>query len=341
MLRVVIARDFSPERLARVGAGLLRQEIGSATLLVAELDGPCVLLGRHQRATSALDVAAAVAGGRRVARRLGGGKTLLCAPGTVGVLLVVPPGAGLEEIATPERALNRYVRGLLRGLGGVGAARGAFYFGRDFVSADKQQVAIVSQDGAPGGTVLFEAFVAVHAPLALPAGLSRYPVHGDPRAAGPPHACLAALWAAGGRTHTFDELAEAIVSGYARSTGATVQRASLDELGDEAEDPTPDVIEREDGFAWSGVADVPIGFVEALVRADDGRALEVRLRGDFIAPTFVVRELEAALAGCPLELAAVGAHVDAAFTRRGATMIGVTQLRVLAEAIVACRAETA
>jgi hypothetical protein len=46
------------------------------------------------------------------------------------------------------------------------------------------------------------------------------------------------------------------------------------------------------------VAEVPIGFVEALVRKEGEAIAEARVRGDLIAPGFFVREVEAELRGC-------------------------------------------
>jgi hypothetical protein len=323
-LRVVTARGVPPERLARWGTGLLAQDLGTATLVIAELDGPRVLLGRHQRAASAVDLAGIAARGWPAGRRLGGGKTIFVAPGSVGVLLAVPPGSGLGPPTGADRALNRHVRGLLRGLGS------AFYFGRDFVSADKRQVAIVSQDGAAGGTQLFEAFIAVDAPLSLPPALSRYPVHGDARAVGPAHTSLGEL----GRARGFASLAQAIAAGYAQATGAWLQATDEEVLVDG--DDVEAVAERDEGWSWSGVADVPIGFLEAQVQHEAGRVRAARLRGDFIAPAFVVRHLEASLVGSPLELAPIATLVDAALALPGAAIVGVTHLRVIADAFVAC-----
>jgi hypothetical protein len=330
-LRVQVLPACGLERFVRVGAALLEQEVGKATLVVAELDGPHVVLGRWQRARSAVHLAACGATGLRVTRRLGGGRAALCTPGTVGVLLAVPPGAGLgREIVGADKVLNRHVRGLLRGLRGAGAARGAFYFGRDVVVADKQQVALVSQDGAAGGTALFEALVAAREPLALPAGLSAYPPHGDPRAGGPPCASLAGI---GGGPRPFEAVAEAIVSGYAEVTGVALARD--EQAPGEAEAPGPPVDEDEAGWAESGVADVPIGFVEALVRREGATLAAARLRGDFIAPGFVVSDLETSLAGCPFTFDAIAARIDAAFARRGAVLHGVNHLRLLADALLA------
>ena len=227
------------------------------------------------------------------------------------------------------------MRGLLRGLPAAGAARGAFYFGRDFVSADHRQVAIVSQDGAPGGTLLFEAFVAREVPLALPAELSRYPEHGDGRAGGPAHTTLAEL----GRGRDFATLARAITAGYAQTTGATIveEDASAAFADAEAASLLPPVVEDDAGWAWSGIADVPIGFLEAQVQLGEGaRVKAARLRGDFIAPAFAIRHLEAALAGARLDLHAVAARVDSTFALPGATVVGVTHLRIVADAFVAC-----
>jgi hypothetical protein len=334
-LRVVTARGVTPERLARWGTGLLAQDLGSATLVLAELAETCVLLGRHQRAASALDREAVAARGWRVLRRLGGGKSIVVTPGTIAVLLAVPPGSGLGVSFGADRAINRHVRGLLRGLGG--GLGGAFYFGRDFVSADKRQVAIVSQDGAPGGgTLLFEAFVAREAVLALPAELSRYPQHGDGRAGGPAHTSLAEL----GRGRDFEDVAQAIARGYAQTTGAGLQATGDDALDDDADGSlVPPVVEDDEGWAWSGIADVPIGFLEAQVQHEGGRVRAARLRGDFIAPAFAVRHLEASLAGCMLDFASVAPLVDAALALPGATIVGVTHLRIVADAFVACVAE--
>src|SRR5690606_7251868 len=100
----------------------------------------------------------------------------------------------------------------------------------------------------------------------------------------------------------------------------------------------PPVAEEESGWEESGVADVAIGFVEALVRTEGERIAAARLRGDFIAPAFVLRDLEAALAGSPLVFDAIGRHVDEAFHRPFAAILGVRSLRVLADAVLAAAA---
>ena len=324
-LRTIVVPACSGDELGRLAAALLEQEVGAPTLLLARLVDDVLLLGRHQRAASAVDLAAARERGLAVARRAGGGKALHAAPGTVGVLLAAPPG-GWSEPLVADKVLNRCVRGLLRGLTAAGAAGGAFYFGRDFVSWRKQQVAVVSQDGAPGGTVLFEAVVAAGTPLSLPDGLSRYPDHSVPRAPGPPHAALASDLA---------RISTAVIEAWSSALGATPTA----EPGPPAagEPLTPPVVEDDTGFTGGGLFEIPIGFLEAQVRLDGERIAEARLRGDFMAPAFAVAGFEASLVGRRLELAEIAPLVDAAFTRAPATIVGVRELRSVAEALVACR----
>ena len=103
-------------------------------------------------------------------------------------------------------------------------------------------------------------------------------------------------------------------------------------MGDEL---LPTVWEDETGFEESGVADVPVGFVEALVKVDGDRVGEVRLRGDFVAPAFVIQSLENELAGKPLDFRTLGTAVDEAFQRPFAAMLGVTRMRVFPDAVLA------
>ncbi|MBS2028399.1 MAG: hypothetical protein JST54_10880 [Deltaproteobacteria bacterium] len=262
-------------------------------------------------------------------RRNSGGRALHIGEGTVGVLLALPEmGALLSQPLAPSKVLNRYVRGLLAGLTRAGAPEGAHYFGRDFVSARGQQLAVIGQDNGTRAAI-FEALIALDRPLELDAGLNAYLPHLDPRVAGPPHSTLSAL---AGMPITCDALAEAIAAGYAEVHSAQLERVDLPSVSAELEPP---VDEHEEGFSDSGVADIPIGFAEALVQHDGERVQRARLRGDFIAPSFVMRELERALEGCPLTLDAVGQRVDQAFHQPGACIHGLRELRVLAEAVLA------
>ena len=313
----------------RIGAGLL-QSAREPTLVVAELDGPAIALGRFQRLKTACT--SGVQGATEVVRRNSGGRAIQVSQGTVGVLFAVPdPTALVGAPVPPDKVMNRFVRGLLAGLTRVGVPGGAHYFGRDFVSAQSKQLAVVGQDGT-ARAALFEAFVAVDANLQLPAALDGYPPHADPRARGPEHVSLAALR---GKPLAFDPLAEAILEGYAGQHHRELAHIDAAEL---PEADLPSAAEDEAGFSESGVAEIPIGFLEALVRAEAGQVLEARLRGDFIAPAFVAGALEQSLRGCPLSFGELGKRVDAAFHLPGAAVVGVRELRLFAEAVLAAAA---
>lgn len=317
-----------PARFSRLEAGLLAAGWPRPVLIVAGFAEPALLLGRHQRVASAVDLPAARARGLNPVRRAGGGRSLLVGEGAVGLFLYAPPEDRLAEPAfAPDRAMNRYVRGLLAGLRGLGA-RSAAYFGRDFVSAESRQLATVSQESTPAGGLAFEAVVAVSRPVPVPHDLSRYPPHRDPRAAGPAPVSLAEL---AGAPPAFEQVAAALEAGWC----AVHERDPAEVAGALPEAPLAPVEEDEGGLSASGLAEIPIGFVEALAGLAGGRLVSPRLRGDFLAPAHVVAALEAALDGAPLDLVEVGARVDAAFRRPGAFLHGARELRALADAVMA------
>lgn len=322
----------TPEAFVRIGAGLLERiaDDPRPRLVLANLEGEAILLGRHQRAASALERQAVEEAGLPVHRRPGGGRALVAGSGRLGVYLGLPrPDALLDSPIPVDRVINRYVRGLLAGLVRAGAEQGAHYFGRDFVSSESRQLARLSQEGLPQGPTLFEAVIGVTESTELPPALGGYPVHSDPRVEGPPPVTLEEL---GGEPRPFSALAEAIVSGYEKAFGVEAEQASGSTPPAELEPP---VWEEESGFEESGVADIPIGFAEALLKHDGEVVREVRFRGDFIAPAFAVRAMEAELPGSPLGFSALGEKVDAIFRREGAGILGVRGLRIFPDAVLA------
>jgi len=327
-LQVARIPRCDPARFARIEAGLLLHGWPKPLLVVAGLGEPALLLGRHQRARSAVDVERARALGLPIVRRAGGGRSLLVGDGVVGAFLFVPFSDPLVHGAVPaDRLLNRYVRGLLAGLRTAGA-RSAAYLGRDCVCADGRQLGLVSQEATASGGAAFEALVALSRPLPVPHELTRYPRQRDPRDSGPRAVSLEQV---AGRPVAFDALATALELGY----GAAHEREPVHAAGLLPEAPLPAADEDETGFAESGLVEVPIGFAEALVRHEGGRVLRGRLRGDFIAPAFVLAGLEADLDGAPLVFGELGRRVDTAFSHPGAFMHGVRELRVLADAVLA------
>lgn len=327
-LQVALLPRCDPARFVRVEAGLLARGHPAPILVIAEFATPALLLGRHQRAESAVNLPAARAQGVAPLRRAGGGRTLLAGDGTVGLFLHTPPGAPLTAAPfPPDRTTNRYVRGLLAALRRLGA-RQAAWFGRDFVSAGGRQLAVVSQEGTPGGAVALEAFLSVSRPLEPPPEWLRARRHSDPRAGGPAAVSLAELAA---RTPTFDEVAAALMAGWGGPDGPVP--VPVDGALPEVELPPAE--EDETGLSTSGLVEIPIGFLEALSAVAAGRLVGPRLRGDFIAPAAAVVALEAALDGAPLDATEVGRRVNEVFHEPGAFLQGVTELGTVAQAILA------
>jgi hypothetical protein len=226
-----------------------------------------------------------------------------------------------------DRITNRYVRGLLSALRSLGAERAA-YFGRDFVSADKRQLAVVSQEATAAGALAFEAFVPVEQSLALPLALARGSSHSDTRAGGPPAASLAEF---SGGPVAFERLAAALAEGWGKLSSR--ERTPL--AGALPESKLPPAEEEEVGLSVSGPVEIPIGFLEVLTGFAAGRLVGPRLRGEFIAPAETVRTLEVALEGAPLDEVEIGRRVDAAFHGPGAFLHGVRELGTVALAVMA------
>jgi hypothetical protein len=314
-----------PVRFTRVEAGLLARGWPRPLLVVAGLGEPALLVGRHQRASAAVDVARARARGLPVTRRAGGGRNVVVGDGVLAAFLFVPPSDPLVPAPVPaDRLLPRHLRGLLAGLRASGA-RAAGFFGRDLVSADGRQLALVAQEGTRSGGVAIEALVSVSRPMPVPDAFTRYPAARDPRAAGPRPVTLDEVR---GGAIAFDVVAGAIEQGYAAAHDREVVLADglLPEL-----EPAP-VEEAEEGLTDSGLVEVPIGFVEALAAPIAGMLHRVRLRGDVIAPAYALRELEGELEGARADRAELLVRVTAAFRRVGAFLIGAPE-RAFADAL--------
>ena len=285
-----------------------------------------LLLGRHQRASSSVDLAAAEEAGVSVIRRTGGGRALLVGPGAVGLLVYTPPGQQLAPTPfPPDRTTNRYVRGLLAAMRRLGARHSA-WFGRDFVSNDGKRVATVAQEGTAAGALLVEALVAVERDLALPGALAIARTHSDPRAEGPPPVSLMDL---SGRAASLDEVAATLAECF----GQLGKREPLLLEADLPEADHPPAREDEVGLAESGSQEIPIGFLEALAGLGAGRLVGPRIRGDFIAPAETLRALEVSLEGAPLDPVGIGQLVDEAFHGPGAFLQGVTRLGDIARVV--------
>jgi hypothetical protein len=323
-LHVHSAAGVEVEAFSRLARGLLAQVAGGrgARLLVCELTGDVIALGRFQRARTA------VRGKPARVRRVGGGVAVAAGTGTIGVALALPSLGGI----TPDKVLNRWVRGLDAGLTRAGAP-GVHYFGRDHVVASGRRLGCVSQEIAPSGEVLLEAIVGVNRPLSLDAGVRGYPTHGDVRISGLRDVTLAELAA---RELTFSGIAQALAEGWAGASQLALHHEETPPRAAElAVWPEIDEDEAERGLEWSGVADVPIGFVEALARAEGGKLAAARLRGDFLAPSSLVAEMERQVIGVDVDYGAIATRLQGVLAASPiGFLIGLRDVGVLAEALV-------
>ena len=323
-LHVHLAAGVEAAAFPRLARGLLGLVAGARDprLLVCELVGDAICLGRYQRARTA------IRGFPTRFRRLGGGVAIAAGTGTIGVAFALP---ALGEVP-PDKVLNRWVRGLDAGLTRAGAP-GVHFFGRDHVVASGRRLGAVSQEITPAGEALFEAIVAVDRPLTLPLEVRGYPTHGDPKLTGLRDVTLAELAA---RSLTFSGIAEAIAEGY-----AGIHRFSLARDGEPPPEitqplwPPIDEDEEERGLEWSGVADVPIGFVEALARGEGGAIAAARIRGDFLMPSSLVAAMERQVVGAALDYGAIATRLQAVLAASPIGFLhGLKDVGILAEAIL-------
>jgi hypothetical protein len=196
-----------------------------------------------------------------VVRRIGGGREVKVGSGSrVGVGTL-----GVYLRLPSPSALGPGIgmdRVINRAVRGLVSGLGVNYFGRDTVSYAGAQVGSVSLESRRDGALLFEAYVET------------------------------------------DRTIDDVIAGYRKLLRCETSELHPDDVAKIAEIAAidPPVDEDETGFVWSGRAEVPIGGIEALVRRDrDGdRIVAARLRGDFIAPSWLVRAIEAAVvAGGP------------------------------------------
>ncbi len=347
VLEVVRSPAVSPARDLAIQRHLLAQmerpRDGSARPPILHLGwiaGSAIALGRFQRRRMAL--AASVPSTVPVLVRPTGGRTISMATGQLSLSLamtdpsaLLPPGSGAIG---PEKVINRYVRGVLGGLQKCGLR--AYFFGRDFLSIDRKHGGYVSFEVAPGGATLFHALISVEASTALPPGWNGYPGDGGNRADPP----LTTISAEKPGEWSRDTIEDAIVSAYARLQEVEPRERTFSPL------EVTLLGERESGVVWQHDGDedrdvewsdselmpVACGWLQASVQIVQGRFLgAVRLSGDFMAPSGAVDALERGLKLVPIEWREIGLVVDRVFGAAGQPIVGVRQLRVIPDAILA------
>ena len=304
----------------------------AGTLVLAALTGRGRALGRYQ----ALEEEQADASEDAWVRRWTGGHTTVYGDGVLSVSLILPgPGTWLDEPGElpGDRLLNRYVRGLVRGLSRLGLQTA--YPGRDFVTVAKKRAAYLCCERDASGVVLVQAIVAAETPY--PADPEPAPAEGLPA---PPLPTTIADELDADEVGT--RLLEAIASGY-----ATQFRLDVEESSAPAEEALPGGEEKqllplahppadEARLLFRGEpAVIPIGELETFVSLEtDGRIARVRLAGDWIADSAGVAALEASLEGVPAERQSLAPVVERLLGDPAHFFIGVTSAEPIVEALL-------
>ena len=297
-----IAEDAVAAPQALATAAVLLSAVASADnvpamLYGASLTGDAIALGLWQRAASALDGDAAASRRVRVVRRSTGGPAAYAGEGIVYFALALRHASVLMS-CPKDRVLNRNVRGFLGGLSLGGEA--AHYFGREYLSVARRPAALIAWDRLGDGRVLLEVFASHTKSFVLDSALDGYPEPSEPRFFGKEPIRLAEAW---GGERPIEQIVRSVAEGHPSrfGTDVTIDRSSLTDV-ERAEVRArtdsflwqPDVA--EDTLAWSAPHEIPIGWLSAGARLDEGGAIaDVRIAGDFFqdhdAPSALLQRL--------------------------------------------------
>jgi hypothetical protein len=293
------------EMAAHSRAALDRPLTHEAELWVATATDEARVLGAFQRAHDGFAAAIAMP----LVRRGSGGPEVFVGPGTVHVALALARPGSLTE-CDEKHIVNRYVRPLLRALTATGSP--AAFFGRDWISVSKKPAGWVGfgHDAASRRT-LFEAFVAVTSPFALPERASF-------RGKAP-----STLQSISGHTVDPARLVRAVTAAYAEAH-------DLEDL-DVAPAADSAAVGVEVAPPWVATCQEAIGLVGA---GPDGHGT-FRVGGDFLVSRDALARLEArtALAGED----EIGRIVDETLMAPGVALDGIRTLSSLRDVIVRAR----
>jgi hypothetical protein len=299
-------------------AGLLTA--GRPRLVAAQLSGGAIALGRFQRHASVLTPRGRQA---QVVHRQSGGRAIAIGTGVRAVALSLPHRSWLlgddPEMLPTARFLNQAVRGILSGLTELGCP--AHYFGRDFITANQGQAAYLSFDVDGQGRALLECFLGIDAHWSLPSDCNALPLRPLPRGV-PGPVCMESL-----QTVNMAQLLDGLGRGYSKRFPVEVTK----------DDTALKLGAVEDGEVelprWSSLREVSVGFIECGLQVLEGRIGRAAFRGDFMADSGGVQQLEESLRGADASLATVAAHINAIYGKAAHAMIGVTNLSVWADAL--------
>lgn len=273
--------------------------------------------------------------GRRVGRRLSGGKVVGLGPGILGLTLALPGAAWLEPGGPeprPEQILNRALRPLLALLRQLGAA--AFYPGRDVVTVGGRVLAHAAFTAMPDGALLIEQHLGVSGCLSpsssLLASLDPRGVSASDPSAFADSTYLGEITTIPQRGDWLALVAEHLGASFGCSVSADRQPpgelAHMRELDDRAF--TGFCAERGGVPAgWrSAVALQSLGVVEVAARVVSGRIEELVISGDVIASAVTLESIAENCVGHAPVAATVRRALTSVLSRPGNFLFGADDL---------------
>ena len=277
-------------------------------------------------------------------RRITGGRISGAGEGWVGLCLVMPYlGAVLSEdgrALKPEQAINRYSRGILRGLRAIGVD--CFYPGRDTITISRRQFAVCSFELDASGALLFESLIALARGFEeLAIDLDRFDPQGRLTCALYDSNSATTLNRETGRCLTFAEIADTIEHGCELEWGQ-LNRRELTEQEDRISESNrpPLTLEWPPTEPTHTIRELlsrmpsQLGFVEARVGLDgNGKVERALLTGDFIASSGAVDAFGRALRGSPLTPESINRAVMRSFEGGAGFILGVGELSNLVSLI--------
>lgn len=311
---------------------------GAPFLKISAPTGEALVLGRYQKAETAIQREECRKQGLPLLRRLSGGSTVLLGEGRLYLALVLPDRATPLD-CEPRQFLQRYGAGLIRGLVQVGMK--ARYFGKDLVSIEDRPVGLMSFEISREGTALLEAVIGVSRPWRPDAALSGYPPRSkeDAPTVSP--------------TLVSEELPE--LSDQQLTNGLVEAMGDLLEFTVEPRELTALEAERVRGLTYrvevpeqvgertpvylkdwaSRPIEEAIGFVEATVRVTQGRFLrDVWVHGDFMADSAGIEDLQERLKMVPIKRRPVALVIDDVLGAPEHVIMGIRRLGSILDAIL-------
>jgi len=342
-LDVVIAPALAADDLLGLELHLLDEVATRQTppvLIIYSSPGRTVSIGRYH-----LHSGPAERDGINLTRRLTGGRVVGAGQGWLGLALILPTRTALLKEDTthlkPEQIMNRYARGLLTAMRTLGID--SFYPGRDAITFEQREIAMCTFETDAAGAMLFEATVAHNRGMEeLVHDLERVDPDGTLSCRMYDAASATKIVRELARDISFDELANAIASGYANSLGETRRRDLTALESTQAQHrgralANSNWLHRTAGESPTLTNRIAsqLGAIEAAVTLNSDRTIETaRLSGDFIANSPALAELESELRGRPLELASIAQAVTKTFSHNGNFFLGAGELSNLVRLIV-------